>query len=210
MIGRVKTGKGASATTPGIDMLGAGMLRAKVLRARVPGVKVAQASLFAITMAFASHLPVSDITLVTPVAAATSPDEILEDPELERRARGLAKELRCLVCQNQSIDDSDADLARDLRRLVRERLLAGDSDDDIIAFVTERYGDFVLLRPPVKPSTWGLWYGPPALALLAGIVMVVYVRGRRHEPLAAPVAELSNEEQAKLERLLERGSNDPT
>jgi len=161
-------------------------------------------------MAVGVFLPNGNVGIIGPVLAVTSPDEVLEDPELERRARALSKELRCLVCQNQSIDDSDADLARDLRELVRERLLAGDSDEDIIAFVTERYGDFVLLRPPVKPSTWGLWYGPPVLMVLAGIVMVTYMRRRRNAPETAPVDELSDEEQAKLERLLERQSTDPT
>ena len=82
---------------------------------------------------------------------------------LEQRARALSRQLRCLVCQNQSIDDSDADLAHDLRQLVRERLVAGDSDAEIIAFLTARYGDFVLLKPPVEPATWGLWFGPLAL-----------------------------------------------
>lgn len=143
-----------------------------------------------------------------PAAAATSPDEILDDPELERRARELAKELRCLVCQNQSIDDSDADLARDLRHLVRERLLAGDSDDEIIAFVTERYGDFVLLRPPMKPSTWILWYGPPVIFVLAGIAIVSFLRRRRTLPAEAPAEELSADEQAKLDRLLDRQGAD--
>ncbi|NJO38156.1 MAG: cytochrome c-type biogenesis protein CcmH [Rhizobiales bacterium] len=147
---------------------------------------------------------------VPPAAAATSPDEILDDPALERRARELAKELRCLVCQNQSIDDSDADLARDLRQLVRERLLAGDGDDEIIAFVTERYGDFVLLRPPVRPSTWGLWYGPPAIFGLAAIAIVVYMRRRRSDPVQAPAEDLSAEEQARLDRLLGGERHDPT
>ena len=161
-------------------------------------------------MAAGVLLPGAGVGIVGPVVAATTPDEILEDPELERRARALSKELRCLVCQNQSIDDSDADLARDLRRLVRERLIAGDSDDEIIDFVTQRYGDFVLLRPPVKPSTWGLWYGPPILFVVAGIGMVLYIRRRRNAPLTAEVDELSAEEQAKLDRLLERGSADRT
>jgi cytochrome c-type biogenesis protein CcmH len=152
----------------------------------------------------------SDLVGAPPAAAATSPDEILDDPELERRARELAKELRCLVCQNQSIDDSDADLARDLRQLVRERLLAGDSDDEIIEFVTARYGDFVLLRPPVKPSTWGLWYGPPVIFGLAAIAIVFYMRRRRSDPVQAPAEDLSAEEQARLDRLLGRESSDQT
>jgi cytochrome c-type biogenesis protein CcmH len=142
--------------------------------------------------------------------AVTSPDEVMEDPELERRARALSKELRCLVCQNQSIDDSNADLARDLRQLVRERLLAGDTDDEVLAFATERYGDFVLLRPPMKPSTWLLWYGPVAIFVLAGFAVFFYVRRRRSQPLEAPVNELSADEQAKLDRLLNRQGADPT
>jgi cytochrome c-type biogenesis protein CcmH len=89
-----------------------------------------------------------------PALAAIAPDEIMSDPALEARARGITKQLRCLVCQNQSIDDSNAPLARDLRLLVRERLKAGDGDDAAIAYVVARYGDFVLLRPPIKATTW--------------------------------------------------------
>ena len=95
-----------------------------------------------------------------PPAHAIQPDEVLADPALEARAREIGRELRCLVCQNQSIDDSDADLARDLRVLVRERLQAGDSDRQVVDYVVSRYGDFVLLRPPVKPATYALWFGP--------------------------------------------------
>ncbi len=170
-------------------------------------------SLYFLAAVFVSGAPhiLQGFALTGSVIAATSPDELMDDPELEKRARALAKELRCLVCQNQSIDDSDADLARDLRGLVRERLLAGDSDDEIIDFVTQRYGDFVLLRPPVKPSTWGLWYGPPALMVVAGIAVVFYMRRRRSEPEEVVVVdELSDEEQAKLDQLLERRSTDPT
>ena len=161
-------------------------------------------------IAIGAFSPGFGVGVITQATAATTPDEILEDPELERRARALSKELRCLVCQNQSIDDSDADLARDLRQLVRERLLAGDSDEEIIDFVTQRYGDFVLLRPPVKPSTWMLWYGPPVLFVIAGVAMVLYMRRRRNAPLNAPIDDLSDAEQAKLNRLLERQSADPT
>ncbi len=149
------------------------------------------------------------VVVVKSAWAVTSPDEVLEDPELERRARSLSKELRCLVCQNQSIDDSNADLARDLRQLVRERLLAGDTDQEILAFATERYGEFVLLRPPMQPSTWLLWYGPVAIFVLAGIAVFFYVRRRRNEPLEAPVNSLSADEQARLDRLLERQGADP-
>ncbi|HEX5079414.1 MAG TPA: cytochrome c-type biogenesis protein [Geminicoccaceae bacterium] len=138
--------------------------------------------------------------LASAAQAATSPDEILADPALEQRARALSRQLRCLVCQNQSIDDSDADLAHDLRRLVRERLLAGDSDEQIIAFLTARYGDFVLLKPPVEPATWGLWFGPLALLLLAGGGIVVYLRRRPAEETASPP--LSPTERARLDALL--------
>jgi cytochrome c-type biogenesis protein CcmH len=136
--------------------------------------------------------------------AATSPDEILADPVLEQRARGLAKQLRCLVCQNQSIDDSDAELAGDLRRLVRERLLDGDSDAEIIAFLTARYGDFVLLEPPLKPATWGLWFGPAVVLVLAAGGAAVYLRRRRAAPTTAP-APLDPAEQARLDAIIEDG-----
>ena len=96
-------------------------------------------------------------------AAAVEPDEILADAALEARARDISKELRCLVCQNQSIDDSNAKLARDLRLLVRERITKGDSNRQVIAYIVARYGDFVLLKPPFKATTWALWLGPPLI-----------------------------------------------
>jgi cytochrome c-type biogenesis protein CcmH len=131
---------------------------------------------------------------------ATNPDEILRDPALEQRARELSKQLRCLVCQNQSIDDSDADLARDLRRLVREQLVAGRSDAEIIDYLTARYGDFVLLKPPVEPVTWGLWFGPAVVLLIAAAGLLVYLRRRRRvEDAPRP---LSPEERARIEGLL--------
>ena len=139
--------------------------------------------------------------------AATSPDEILADPALEERARALSRQLRCLVCQNQSIDDSDADLARDLRRLVRERLVAGDSDAEIIAFLTARYGDFVLLKPPVEPATWGLWFGPLAVLVVAAGGIVVYLR--RRGPRDQAGAPLSADEQARLDALMREASDRP-
>jgi len=112
-----------------------------------------------------------------PPALAISPDEMLADPKLESRARVIASELRCLVCQNQSIDDSDAPLAKDLRVLVREKLKEGASDADVRAFVVARYGDFVLLRPPVKPETLLLWTAP-LLALIGGVA-AIYLAARR-------------------------------
>jgi cytochrome c-type biogenesis protein CcmH len=133
--------------------------------------------------------------------AATNPDEILSDPVLEQRARELSKQLRCLVCQNQSIDDSDAELARDLRRIVREQLVAGKSDGEIIDYLTARYGDFVLLKPPVRPATWGLWFGPGlVLAIAAGGAAVYLARRRRAQ--TRPAAPLSAQERARLDALL--------
>ncbi|MGE3873137.1 MAG: cytochrome c-type biogenesis protein [Parvibaculaceae bacterium] len=131
-------------------------------------------------------------------ANAVQPDEILSDPALEARARALSEGLRCLVCQNQSIDDSNAPLARDLRILIRERLKAGDSDDEAIGFVVARYGDFVLLRPRFTPETWLLWIGPFALLLAAGAFL--YLRRRRGGGEAERA--LAPEEEAALERAL--------
>lgn len=138
--------------------------------------------------------------LATPALAVTSPDEMLKDPALEARARALGKELRCLVCQNQAIDDSNADLARDLRRIVRERLIAGDSDEAIKTFLVARYGDFVLLRPPVQPYTWFLWFGPVAVLLVGGALILAFFRGRRRNQIAEP--DLDAAERARLKRLL--------
>ena len=140
------------------------------------------------------------LLLAGPALAATSPAEMLPDAALEARARVLGKELRCLVCQNQSIDDFDAELARDLRQIVRERLVAGDSDAQVIDYVTQRYGDFVLLKPPVKPSTWLLWFGPAVVLLGGGVLLAAYFRGRGRE--AAPAVELDAAERERLRRLL--------
>jgi cytochrome c-type biogenesis protein CcmH len=135
-----------------------------------------------------------------PTLAATSPDEMLADPVLEARARDLGRELRCLVCQNQSIDDSNADLAKDLRRLVRERLAAGDSDAEIKEFLVARYGDFVLLEPPFRPSTWLLWLGPALAAVAGGAAIAVFMRRRR--ATTADAVPLSPAERARLDELL--------
>ena len=128
-------------------------------------------------------------------ALAVEPEEMLDDPVLEERAREISKELRCLVCQNQSIDDSNAGLARDLRVLVRERLTAGDSNEEAIDYVVDRYGDFVLLRPPVRPGTYALWYGPALLIVVAGLGLVLFFRRRTPSAVkTAPPPPLSQEE----------------
>jgi cytochrome c-type biogenesis protein CcmH len=136
-------------------------------------------------------------------ANAVQPDEILKDPQLEARARDISSELRCLVCQNQSIDDSDAPLARDLRLLVRERLSAGDSDSAVVQFLVDRYGDFVLLRPRFNPETYVLWIAP-LLIFLAGLFLVRrVVIGNTAE--TSPTPELTREERRKLAKVLEPG-----
>ncbi len=134
-------------------------------------------------------------------ALAVKPDEMLADAALEARAREISKGLRCLVCQNQSIDDSDAELARDLRVLVRQRLKAGDSDEAIFRFVVDRYGDFVLLKPPMKPVTYVLWFGPLLILLAAVATLVLFFIRRRASAITAPVT-LSEEERSRLETLL--------
>jgi cytochrome c-type biogenesis protein CcmH len=131
-------------------------------------------------------------------AGAVQPGEQLADPVLEARARTLSREIRCLVCQNESIDDSEADLAHDLRVIVRERILAGDNDEQVKAFLVARYGDFVLLKPPVKPSTLALWFGPFAVLALTAAGAGFYLR-RRQVSEAAP---LDAAERAELDRLL--------
>jgi cytochrome c-type biogenesis protein CcmH len=143
-------------------------------------------------------------TLLT--ALAVQPDEILTDPALEGRARTLSKELRCMVCQNQSIDDSDAPLARDLRLLVRERLKQGDSDRQVIDFLVARYGEFVLLKPRVALHTALLWFGPPALLCGGALALFVIARRRnRRDPdaqLKPEGGDLTAAEQARLSELL--------
>ena len=131
-------------------------------------------------------------------AGAVQPDEVLDDPALEARARALSAELRCMVCQNQSIDDSDAELARDLRVLVRERIAAGESDEEVLDFVVDRYGEFVLLRPRLSLRNALLWAAPIVLLLAGGAFAYHHVRSRPRRA-AAP---LSDEEAKKLDRIL--------
>jgi cytochrome c-type biogenesis protein CcmH len=134
-----------------------------------------------------------------PAAHAVEPSERLADPVLEARARALSEELRCLVCQNQSIDESNADLAHDLRVLLRQRLTAGDTDRQVLDYVVARYGVFVLLDPPFLPATYLLWLAPPLLVLGAGALVVVRARRRRPDP---ELPALSDEEQARAALLL--------
>jgi cytochrome c-type biogenesis protein CcmH len=147
--------------------------------------------LFAATLAAASP------------SLAVQPDEILPDTTLEARARALSRELRCMVCQNQSIDDSDAPLARDLRLLVRERLKAGDSDQQVLDFLTSRYGQFVLLKPRFGWDTALLWGAPAGVLLVGGFAIVMALRRRKDLSVAAPPP-LSDDETCRLNELAGR------
>ena len=138
-------------------------------------------------------------------ARAVQPDEILRDPSLETRARALSRELRCMVCQNQSIDDSDAPLARDLRLLVRERLVAGDSDAKVLDFLTERYGQFVLLKPHFGWDTALLWLTPAGVLAAGAAGLLAFLRRRRNAPLVAGGVDalpLTADEQVRLAALV--------
>ena len=136
-------------------------------------------------------------------AWAVEPDEMLSNPVLEARARAISKELRCMVCQNESIDESEAPLARDLRVLVRQRIMAGDSDAQIINFLVSRYGEFILLKPPLSWNTLALWGAPPALLIL-GILMIVVVERRRARvrPANGGTTQLSAAEETRLAEIL--------
>ncbi len=138
--------------------------------------------------------------LMAAPAFAVEPGEVLDDPALETRARDLSKELRCLVCRNESIDESNAGLARDLRLLVRERLVAGDTDEEALAFIVDRFGEYVLLNPPVTGSNVILWVAGPVLFLTALGVSGAYIRRRRSD--TAPTA-LSSDEEARLAELMD-------
>jgi len=149
------------------------------------------------------------LSLAPPRAFAVQPDEILADQALEGRARALSKELRCMVCQNQSIDDSDAPLARDLRVLVRERLQAGDADQQVIDFLVARYGEFVLLKPRFSAHTALLWLGPAGILLLGAFGLVAMARRYRRrsdsEQATAERTTLTPAEEARLAEILRRG-----
>ncbi len=139
-------------------------------------------------------------TLASLDAGAVLPDEVLTNPVLEARARAISKELRCVVCQNQSIDDSNAPLARDMRILVRERLVSGDTDRQVKDYLVERYGNFVLLRPPVQADTLFLWLGPAIFLLTAFGGFALYLRKSKNQQVITAPAPLSDEEEAQLQR----------
>ena len=160
-------------------------------------------------MRFVRSVLLALTVLAAPNAFAVQPDEVLPDPALEARARALSKELRCMVCQNQSIDDSEAPLARDLRLLVRERLKDGDSDNQVIDFLVARYGEFVLLKPRLALHTALLWLGPPILLGGGALALVLIARRRSRRGLADPAkpegGTLTPAEQARLAKLLKSG-----
>ena len=144
--------------------------------------------------------------LLTPIATrAVEPHERLTDPALEARARTISGELRCLVCQNESIDESGADLAHDIRVFVRQRLSAGDTDAQAMQAIVSRYGAFVLLKPPVEPATYVLWYGPPLLVAVGLIGTLIWLKRRQSAPAEPPP--LTVEERQRLDGLMQ--GNDP-
>ena len=146
-------------------------------------------------------LLVLTLILAAAPAFAVNPDEMLSNPALEARARTLSAELRCMVCQNQSIDDSNADLAKDLRLLVRERITDGDSDEQVLTYIVSRYGEFVLLKPRFSLRTLLLWGAPVLLILAGGVSLIVFARKRAGKPTGS---KLTAEEQARLAELLEK------
>jgi cytochrome c-type biogenesis protein CcmH len=168
--------------------------RAVKMTLRMPGCR-AFLGMFAILAAF------------TAFAHAVTPDEVLRDPELERRARTISQELRCVVCQNQSIDDSNAPLAHDLRVLVRERLVTGDSDEQARDFIVARYGNFVLLKPPMQLNTLALWVGPAFFVLVAAIGFGWHLRRRLTGPAIQTPTSLTTAEQEQIDKLLSEGNS---
>ncbi|MDA4848125.1 cytochrome c-type biogenesis protein [Hoeflea poritis] len=156
----------------------------------------------------ATVLAVAVLTLLSafvPPSGAVTPDEVLDDPALEARARDISAGLRCLVCQNQSIDDSDADLAKDLRVLVRQRLVEGDSDQEVVGYIVSRYGEFVLLKPRFSARTLILW-ATPAIILLGGLAYLM--ANARRRKTVAEAQPLSNQEQAELQKVLRSRDRD--
>ena len=180
--------------------------------AKGPGIRGRRTRMRALAYALSLLLGFGLVVLTAPMAGpslAVEPDEVLKDPKLEARARKISAELRCLVCQNQSIDDSNAPLARDLRILLRERLKAGDSDEDAVQFIVARYGEFVLLRPRFGAHTLLLWLATPLILILAAFLVW---RGYRSRGGGGETAErmigLTEEERKALDRLLGDGDEE--
>lgn len=146
------------------------------------------------------------LSLLAAPAFAVQPDEVLSDPALEERARELSAQMRCLVCQNQSIDDSDAPLAKDLRVLIRDRLVAGDSNQQVVDYLVSRYGEFVLLKPRLTIKTLALWAGPFLILLLGAFIVWRQRRNMGASPIAEVETGLSPEERRKLESILKDNS----
>ena len=147
------------------------------------------------------HLALIFVFLMAVPAWAVLPDEVLDDPVLEARARNLGQELRCVVCRGENIDESNAGIARDIRLLLRERLVVGDTDQQVLDFMVDRYGEYVLMRPTVKGANILLWIAAPAMLSMALIIAFFYLR-RRAQGAAQPVAELSEQESRRLKELL--------
>lgn len=143
------------------------------------------------------------LALLASPAFAVEPDEVLSDPVLEGRAREISTNVRCVVCQNEPIDSSNAGVARDLRLLIRERLMAGDTDQEVYDFLVVRYGDFVLFKPPFKPSTYALWLGPFAILFIGGVAVAVSLVRRPRKP-ATKILKLNAEEETALAKLMEQ------
>lgn len=137
------------------------------------------------------------LSLLAMPALAVEPDEVLDDPILEERARAISSEVRCVVCQNEPIDSSNAGVARDLRMIIRERLVAGDTDQEVFDFLVLRYGDYVLFNPPWKPSTYALWLGPFVILILGALAVIVALTRRK----SAVAAGLTAQEQARLDQI---------
>jgi cytochrome c-type biogenesis protein CcmH len=156
--------------------------------------------IMALWLALVGLAPLSIMTAAP--AYAVLPDEILDDPALETRARELSRGLRCMVCRNESIDESNAELARDMRILVRERLVAGDSDQEVVEFIVDRYGEYALLKPTTGGANWVLWAAGPLMMLLALGVGFSYLRTRESAPEVGS-GQLSDEEKSKLSKILE-------
>jgi cytochrome c-type biogenesis protein CcmH len=142
------------------------------------------------------------LLLMLSAAHAVTPDEMLKDPALEARARDISQLLRCVVCQNQSIDDSSAPLAKDLRVLVRERLAAGDTNPQTLAYIVARYGNFVLLKPPMQTNTLLLWFGPALILALAGLAAFRFLQRQETAPSEGTAADLNAADEARLANLL--------